>query len=97
MLTNAASLPRSTSDSSASMPFGQVLRQARLEAGLSFETLAERTLTSQSYLHRLEQGAACNPGRNLVIRLGIILYRDDIDQIDEFLKAAHHLPLRLDR
>jgi transcriptional regulator with XRE-family HTH domain len=97
MLTTAASLPRSNSDSPASIPFGQVLRQARMEAGLSYETLAERTRTSQSYLHRLEQGAAANPGRNLVIRLGIILYRDDIDQIDEFLKAARQLPLQMDR
>jgi transcriptional regulator with XRE-family HTH domain len=97
MLSNTANQFRSTSDNPASMPFGQVLRQARLEAGLSYETLAGRTRTSQSYLHRLEQGTACNPGRNLVIRLGIILYRDDIDQIDELLKVAHLLPLQLDR
>jgi transcriptional regulator with XRE-family HTH domain len=77
--------------------FGEILRQARTEASLSYEALAARAQTSQAYLHRLEKGEAANPGRNLIIRLGIVLFGDNIDEIDEFLKAAKHVPLRTDR
>ena len=97
MLTDVASQFRSTSENPALMPFGQVLRQARLEAGLSFEILAARAQTSQAYLHRLEKGEAANPGRNLLIRLGIVLFGNNLDEIDELLKAGKHIPLRTDR
>jgi transcriptional regulator with XRE-family HTH domain len=76
---------------------GEVLRQARAEASLSYEALAARAQTSQAYLHRLEKGEAANPGRNLLIRLGIVLFGGNIDEIDELLRAAKHVPLRTDR
>ena len=38
-----------------------------------------------------------NPGRNFTIRLGIMLYQDDIDRLDQLLKATGHLPLMTSR
>lgn len=70
-----------------------MLRHDREEAGLSLEVLAHKVQTSPAYLFRLEKGTAANPGRNFTIRLGIALYRDDLDHIDLLLQAAGHLPL----
>lgn len=76
---------------------GRTLRVARAELGLSLEALAERVRTSPAYLHRIEKGQAANPGRNFSIRLGIVLFKDDFDLINEFLILAGHLPLYMDR
>jgi transcriptional regulator with XRE-family HTH domain len=73
--------------------FAALLRRDREEAGLSLEVLAQKVQTSPAYLFRLEKGTAANPGRNFTIRLGIALYRDDLDQIDLLLRATGHLPL----
>jgi transcriptional regulator with XRE-family HTH domain len=77
--------------------FAALLRQDREEAGMSLELLAHKMETSPSYLFRLEKGMAANPGRNFTIRLGIMLYRDDIERLDQLLKAAGHLPLMTSR
>lgn len=73
--------------------FAAMLRRDRDEAGLSLEVLAHKVQTSPAYLFRLEKGTAANPGRNFTLRLGIALYRDDIDRIDLLLQAVGHLPL----
>jgi transcriptional regulator with XRE-family HTH domain len=73
--------------------FAALLRRDREEAGLSLEMLAHKVETSPAYLFRLEKGTSANPGRNFTIRLGIVLYRDDFDRLDQLLVAAGHLPL----
>jgi transcriptional regulator with XRE-family HTH domain len=77
--------------------FAAMLRRDREEAGMSLETLAHKVETSPAYLFRLEKGTAANPGRNFTIRLGIALYRDDIERLDQLLVAAGHLPLVTNR
>lgn len=77
--------------------FAALLRRDREEAGLSLEMLAHKMETSPAYLFRLEKGMATNPGRNFTIRLGIVLYLDDIDRLDQLLLAARHMPLMPNR
>lgn len=77
--------------------FAALLRRDREEAGMSLEMLANRVETSPAYLFRLEKGTSANPGRNFTIRLGIVLYRDDIDRLDQLLTVAGHMPLMNNR
>lgn len=76
----------------ATVPFKDLLRLARLEQGLSFHQLAERSRVDVAYLHRLEDGQASRPGRNVAIRIAIGL-RFDLDATEEVLLAAGHLSL----
>lgn len=76
----------------AGMPFKDILRLARLEQGLSFHHLAERSQVDVAYLHRLEDGQASRPGRNVTIRISIGLGLD-LKETEELLLAARHLPL----
>ena len=73
--------------------FAALLRRDREESGMSLEMLALKMESSPSYLFRLEKGIAARPGRNFTIRLGIVLYLDDIYRLDRLLVAAGHLPL----
>lgn len=74
------------------MQFSTLLKTHRLEEGLSFQQLSDRSNVDVAYLHRLESGAATNPGRNVVIRiaigLGLGLYKTE-----ELLLASGHLTL----
>jgi len=74
-----------------------LLRHDREEVGLSLELMTHKVETSPAYLFRLEKGTAANPGRNFTIRLGIALYRDDFDRLDQLLIAAGHMPLMTNR
>lgn len=76
------------------VPFKDLLRLARLEQGLSFHQLAERSQVDVAYLHRLEDGQATRPGRNIAIRIAIGLGLD-LDATEELLIAADHIPLVL--
>lgn len=75
------------------VPFKDLLRLARLEQGLSFHQLAERSHVDVAYLHRLEDGQASRPGRNVAIRIAIGLGLD-LEATEEFLRATGHLSLR---
>lgn len=70
----------------------QLLAQKRQESGLSFQNLSLRSHVDVAYLCRLEKGQASNPGRNVVLRIGIGMGLG-VEEIDELLVAAHHLPL----
>jgi transcriptional regulator with XRE-family HTH domain len=96
-MTTVTTQPKESHATGASIGFAALLRQDREEAGMSLELLAHKMETSPSYLFRLEKGMAANPGRNFTIRLGIMLYRDDIDRLDQLLKQAGHLPLMTSR
>ncbi len=72
--------------------FKDLLRLARLEQGLSFHQLAERAHVDVAYLHRLEDGQASRPGRNVAIRIAIGLGLD-LEATEELLFASGHLPL----
>jgi transcriptional regulator with XRE-family HTH domain len=75
--------------------FGQVLRQLREAAGLSYNALGERARIDPKYLYNLEAGKRYNPSRNAVIRIGIGLCLD-VDSLDEILTSAGHVSI-LDR
>ena len=70
----------------------QLLAQRRQESGLSFQNLSFRSHVDVAYLCRLEKGQASNPGRNVVLRIGIGMGLG-VEEIDDLLVAAHHLPL----
>ncbi|NIM93556.1 MAG: helix-turn-helix domain-containing protein [Anaerolineales bacterium] len=72
--------------------FADLLQSQRIEVGLSFQRLSERSQVDIAYLHRLETGRATRPGRNIVIRIAISLGLD-IDDTDDMLVSAGHLPL----
>ena len=72
--------------------FAAMLRRDREESGMSLGLLALKMETSPAYLFRLEKGIAARPGRNFTIRLGIVLYLDDIERLDQLLLAAGCLP-----
>jgi len=76
----------------ATVAFKDLLRVARQEQGLSFHQLAERSDVDVAYLHRLEDGQATRPGRNLTIRVAIGLALD-LQATEELLVAAGHQPL----
>lgn len=78
---------------SGGVPFKDLLRLARLEQGFSFHQLAERSQVDVAYLHRLEDGQAAHPGRNVAIRIAIGLGLD-LDDTEELLLASRHVPLR---
>ena len=89
--------PIESNTAGAPVGFAALLRRDREEAGMSLELLANRVETSPAYLFRLEKGTSANPGRNFTIRLGIVLYRDDIDRLDQLLMVAGHMPLMNNR
>lgn len=74
------------------LAFKDLLRFSRLEQGLSFHQLAERSQVDVAYLHRLEDGQASRPGRNVAIRIAIGL-GFDLHAAEEMLIAAGHLSL----
>jgi len=74
------------------MNFAHYLKKQIAESGLSYQQLAERSAVDVAYIHRLASGKAINPGRNVVIRLGIGLGLD-VYGVDELLKATGQLPL----
>ena len=77
---------------SSQVAFKDILLATRLEQGLSFHQLAERSRVDVAYLHRLETGQASRPGRNIAIRIAIGLGLD-LDSTEDLLLAAGHLLL----
>jgi|GEM_PF-3340626 len=97
VMMTATTQPFESHTAGAPAGFAALLRRDREEASLSLEMLAHKVETSPAYLFRLEKGTAANPGRNFTIRLGIALYRDDFDRLDQLLTAAGHMPLMTNR
>jgi len=73
------------------MRFSEILKRRRLEGGLSFQSLGQRSRVDLAYLHRLENERATRPGRNIVIRIVIGLDLD-LQETDHSLIIAGHLP-----
>jgi transcriptional regulator with XRE-family HTH domain len=89
----ATNQPNERHEADAPASFAALLRRDREESGMSLGLLALKMETSPAYLFRLEKGIAARPGRNFTIRLGLVLYLDDIERLDQLLVAAGHLPL----
>ena len=51
------------------MTVGKIIREKRIEAGLSQDALAEKMGVSQSHIGRIESGAVRNPRRETLIKL----------------------------
>ncbi len=68
------------------------LEHLRKSAGLSYDQLSSRSLVDRRYLWDLETGKKGNPGRNILLRIGIGL-RLEVEELDVLLREAGHLPL----
>ena len=69
------------------------LKYWRAERAFTFRQLSDRSCVDVAYLHRLENNIATRPGRNVLLRVSIGLGLD-IDDTDELLMVAGHVPLR---
>lgn len=69
--------------------FHALLRELRQHSGLTYDQLAARSMTTKSYLFRLETGQA-RPSRDLVLRLAISLDLDVLEA-EALLRASGHL------
>ena len=77
------------------MPFHQQLELLRKQSGLSYEQLAARCGSNPGYLWPLCQGKR-KPSRDFTRRGRLSLALGlDLDQTDELLALAGHLPLQL--
>jgi transcriptional regulator with XRE-family HTH domain len=72
--------------------FQVLLNQRRIQAGLSFQQLSERSWVNVAYLYQLETGRKAKPGRDVVIKIGIGLGLS-VEEVDELLQASGHLPI----
>jgi len=68
------------------------LERLRKSAGLSYDQLSSRSLVDRRYLWDLETGKKGNPGRNILLRIGIGL-RLEVEELDALLREAGQLPL----
>ena len=75
------------------MVVAELLKFWRAERALSFRQLSDRSCVDVAYLHRLENNIATRPGRNVLLRVSIGLSLD-IDDTNELLMVAGHVPLR---
>lgn len=81
------------------MTFGQLLRQHRINAGLSQNKLARSASIDPAFVNRLEHGIdgrtgkALRPTRETVLSLATALELND-SQTDRFLFTAGHAPTR---
>ncbi len=75
------------------MVIAELLKYWRAERDFSFRQLSELSYVDGAYLNKLENNIATRPGRNILIRVSIGLGLD-IDDTDELLMIAGHVPLR---
>lgn len=77
-------------------PAVRLLLEMASEAGLTRHQLALRANVDDRYLARLESGEAVNPGRDIVLRLGVALVRYTSlfgrNNVERVLKAAGFPP-----
>ena len=75
------------------MVIAELLKYWRAERAFTFHQLSELSDVDGGYLNKLENNVSTRPGRNILIRVSIGLGLD-IDDTDELLKVAGHVPLR---
>ena len=75
------------------MVIAELLKYWRAERALSFRQLSELSDVDGGYLNRLENNVSIRPGRNILIRVSIGLGLD-IENTNELLMVAGHIPLR---
>ena len=75
------------------MVIAELLKYWRDERVFTFHQLSELSDVAVGYLNKLENNIATRPGRNILIRVSIGLGLD-IDDTDELLMVAGHVPLR---
>ena len=75
------------------MAIAELLKYWRAERAFTFHQLSDRSCVDVAYLHRLENNVSIRPGRNVLIRVSIGLGLD-IENTDELLMVAGHIPLR---
>jgi transcriptional regulator with XRE-family HTH domain len=74
------------------MPFHDQLELLRKQSGLSYDQLAARCGSTPGYIWPLCQGKR-KPSRDFIWRLSLALVLD-LEQTDELLALAGHLPLQ---
>ncbi len=75
------------------MVIAELLKYWRAERAFTFHQLSELSEVDIGYLNKLENNVSTRPGRNILIRVSIGLGLD-IDDTDELLMVAGHVPLR---
>ena len=75
------------------MVIAELLKYWRAERAFSLHQLSELSDVDGGYLNKLENNVSIRPGRNILIRVSIGLGLD-IDDTDELLMVAGHVPLR---
>jgi transcriptional regulator with XRE-family HTH domain len=75
------------------MVIAELLKYWRAERDFSFRQLSELSDVDGGSLNKLENNVSIRPGRNILIRVSIGLGLD-IDDTDELLMVAGHVPLR---
>ena len=75
------------------MVIAELLKYWRAERDFTFRQLSDRSCVDVAYLHRLENNIAARPGRNVLLRVSIVLGLD-IENTNELLMVAGHIPLR---
>src|SRR5207248_1983334 len=68
--------------------FGELLREARIRAGLTQEELAQEVDVSDGYICKLETGDSTSPSRKVAVKLADALGISDPEERIKFLSAA---------
>lgn len=89
--TSVANMRNRSISRAPTSPFGEWLRVARGERGLTMEMLAERADTAAPVISNLERGTR-NPSRDMVDRLAHALSPDDADE--RTFRALHTAGLK---
>jgi len=75
------------------MGIAEQLKYWRAERDYTFRQLSELSDVDVGYLNKLENNVSTRPGRNVLIRVSIGLGLD-IENTNELLMVAGHIPLR---
>ena len=75
------------------MGIAEQLKYWRAERDFTFRQLSELSDVDVGYLNKLENNVSTRPGRNVLIRVSIGLGLD-IENTNELLMVAGHIPLR---
>ncbi len=75
------------------MVIAELLKYWRAERAFTFRQLSELSDVDGGYLNKLENNVSTRPGRNVLLRVSIGLGLD-IENTNELLMVAGHIPLR---
>jgi transcriptional regulator with XRE-family HTH domain len=79
-------VPRPRKNRSAASPFGRLLRELRLEAGLTQDELAHRASVDLSFVSRMERGLT-QPSIGTFLVLSKVLRITPVDLIERLVSA----------